>query len=143
MAYLIALVVSLAFFVGFIILTIFETKVDSRVLEGPRSKLDRQAAHMFFIAQHVDWPDFLAHTVRSLAVRIVHDIAYASLAFVRFIERQLTRMIRYMRDRRPNVLAPTPSRESVIAQATTYVRRRTRNSAKKTTDAEETEETPK
>ena len=124
MAYLIILGISVILCGGFIGLTMLETSRGVRIFEGPRAKLDRHAARFFFIVDHVDWSEFLSHSFRSLLVRIVHDIAFVSLALVRYIERQLTRAIRYLRDRRPNVLAPTASRQSILDQATSYVQNR-------------------
>jgi hypothetical protein len=61
--------------------------------------------------------------VGSLVTRIVHDIAHGALIAVRFIEHELTRTVRYLRNRRPNLLAPTPSRRSSAAQTADYLRK--------------------
>ena len=108
MAYLIAILVSLALFGGFLFLTAFERARGVRVLAGPRAILDRRVARLGFVIQHVDWGAFLKHMVQSAFARIVHDIAQFTLMAVRFVERLLTRIVRSLREQRSTSEAPTP-----------------------------------
>jgi hypothetical protein len=118
---LILLIGSLTLFVAFFGLLMVEAQTGRRVFDGTRRSLDRRVRRVEFIVRHVDWAEFLAHIVQSIGARIAHDIAHISLLVVRFLERQLTRTVRYLRDRKPNVLAPKPSRESMVSQARNYV----------------------
>jgi hypothetical protein len=124
MAHFALMIASLALFVGFVVLTIVETRFRFRVLGGARVHFDQFSNRLFIIVRHVNWSEFVSHLVRSFVARAAHDTAYASLALVRFAERQLTRTVRYLRNRRPNVLAPRASRESVFSQASSYIQRK-------------------
>jgi hypothetical protein len=119
--YLILLAVSIALFVGFFSLTMVEARTGTRILSAPRKKLDKGVARVFFIAEHVDWGGFIAHIVQSIVARIAHDVAHVTLLTVRFVERQLTAVVRTLRNRRPNLLAPKPSRSSPLTQVTDYL----------------------
>jgi hypothetical protein len=130
MIYLLFLAGSIALFAGFLGLTIVEARSGTRVLGSARKMLDHRVGHMSFIAKHVNWGDFIAHLVQSIGARIAHDIAHWSLIAVRFVERQLTRIVRYLRDRSPNVLAPKPSRTPAVTQAKNYVQDMIRRPAK-------------
>ncbi|MDR3546784.1 MAG: hypothetical protein P4M11_00675 [Candidatus Pacebacteria bacterium] len=123
MFYLYLIAVTLFLFLAFMALTLMELRTGTRVLAVPRARLDHWVSRASFIVEHVNWSEFLAHMVRSLAARVAHDIVHATLVAVRFVERQLTRVMRYLRDRRPNVLAPQPSRPSIFSQVQSYVQR--------------------
>ncbi len=122
MTYLIFLEISIALLAVFFGLTMIEARTGKRVLTSLRTKLDRQVGKIFFIIGHVNWSEFTAHLLQSVVARIVHDVAHWSLIAVRFAERQLTQVVRYLRDKRPNLLAPTPSRKSVLSQTMSYLR---------------------
>jgi hypothetical protein len=121
MPYLILLVVSILLLGGFVGLTILEARRGKRFLESPRKALDRLVQRALFLITYVHWSAFLKHVVQSLVARIAHDIAHVSLMSVRFLERELTAVVRYLRDRRPNLLAPKPSRDSALRQTTRYL----------------------
>jgi len=120
MIYFLLIAASIALFAGFLGLTVVEARTGTRVLGGVRTRLDRTVGQASFIVKHVNWSDFLAHLVQSIGARIAHDIAHWSLIAVRFVERQLTRVVRYLRDSRPNLLAPKPSRTPAVTQVTNY-----------------------
>ena len=123
MTYLFLVLGSIILFTGFLGLTIVEARTGHRVLALPRRALDRKVAQAMFIIEHVNWGDFFSHFVQSIAARVVHDIAHWSLLFVRFMERRLTVIVRYLRNRRPNLLAPRPSRQSPVDQTVRYLRK--------------------
>ncbi len=131
MIYLLLIAFSIALFCGFFGLTIAEARTGTRILATPRRTLDKKLARIVFIANHVNWSDFLGHVVQSVVARIAHDMAHWSLIAVRFIERQLTRVVRYLRDSRPNLLAPKPSRSSIFTQTTNYFREKLRFSGRR------------
>ncbi len=110
-------------FLAFMALTLMEVRTGTRFLAVPRAHLDQWVSRASFIMEHVNWSEFLAHLVQSLAARIAHDIVHWTLIVVRFAERQLTRAMRYLRNSRPNVLAPQPSRPPILTQVQTYVRK--------------------
>lgn len=124
MTYIFLVLGSILLFSGFLGLTIVEARTGRRVLAAPRHTLDVKVSQAMFIIEHVNWSDFLSHFVQSIAARVVHDIAHWSLLFVRFVERRLTAIVRYMRDRRPNLLAPRPSRRSPLDQTVSYLKKR-------------------
>jgi hypothetical protein len=123
MFYLLLISISIFLFLAFMALTLTEARTGTRLLAAPRAKLDQQVERAMFVVNHVNWADFISHVVQSFFARLAHDIAQTTLIAVRFLERELTRIVRYMRDRRPNVLAPTPSRESPITQTTAYLKK--------------------
>ena len=82
---------------GFLLLTQFEQKTATRILGSVRGQLDSKLAKMAFVARHVDWPAFFSHTLKVVVVRIAHDVAHGTLLLVRFMERYLTRFVKYMR----------------------------------------------
>jgi hypothetical protein len=123
MTYLFLIIGSLVLFLGFLMLTIVETRMGTRVLVTPRRALDIKIGHAMFILDNVNWGAFFAHFTQSIFARIVHDVAHISLLVVRFAERQLTRVVRYLRDSRPNLLAPRPSRSSPVTQTLDYVKK--------------------
>lgn len=97
MAYIIAIVVSLILFFGFLLLVRIETGKGTRVLGGFRERLDVRATRLAFVIRHVDWAAFLNHIVRSVSARVAHDLAHATLVVVRVLERMLTRFVKYLR----------------------------------------------
>ncbi len=131
MTYLYFILASIVLFSGFLGLTLAEARTGRRVFAQPRRALDKKVAQAMFLIEHVNWSDFLSHFVQSIAARVVHDIAHWSLLLVRFIERRLTAIVRYMRDRRPNLLAPRPSRRSPIVQTADYLKKKLRLSRNK------------
>jgi hypothetical protein len=126
MFYLLLIAISLLLFLAFMALTLMEARSGVRLLAVPRAKLDQQVERALFVINHVNWFDFISHMVQSFFARTAHDTAQSTLIGVRFLERQLTHVVRYMRDRRPNVLAPTPSRESPLTQTTSYLKKKLR-----------------
>ena len=131
MLYLLLILGSITLFWAFLGLTIVEARSGSRMLARQRVKLDKIVAQYTFIAKHVDWAGFIESAVQSAFERIVHDVAQSILICVRFLERQLTSLIRSLRTRRPNMLAPKPSRTPALVQVGRFVRRRLRIVGKK------------
>jgi hypothetical protein len=121
--YLLLISITIFMFLAFMALTLMEVRTGTRFLAVPRAHLDQWVSRASFIMEHVNWSEFLAHLVQSLAARIAHDIVHWTLIVVRFAERQLTRAMRYLRNSRPNVLAPQPSRPPILTQVQTYVRK--------------------
>jgi hypothetical protein len=137
MTYLLLIIASIALFAAFLGVTVVEARTGTRYFATTRTKLDRRVAHIAFIIEHVNWTEFSAHLVWSFIARVVHDIAHVSLIVVRFVERQLTAVVRYLRDRRPNLLAPKPSRTPVLKQVVGYAQKNLRISRRKTPAIEE------
>lgn len=84
---------------GFLVLTVIERRQGLRILGVWRNRLDATVARATFIVRHVDWSAFTKHLLRTGGERLVHDIAHASLIAVRMLERVLTRVVRYLRER--------------------------------------------
>jgi hypothetical protein len=123
MHYFISLAIGILLFVGFLAVVMYETRRGKRFFEPLRRRLDRQVRLGIFVLTYVDWKGFFRHLFQSLFARMAHDVAHMFLVVVRVVERQLTSVVRYLRDRRPNVLAPKPSREPIVAQTIRYVRK--------------------
>ena len=123
MTYLLLIIASIALFAGFFGLTVVEARTGTRVWGASRAKLDTRVARVAFIIKHVNWVEFFVQLIQGFFERVIHDIAHWSLIAVRFIERQLTNVVRYLRDRRPNLLAPKPSRTPIVTQIREYVRK--------------------
>lgn len=100
MIFLVAIGVSLALLGGFLLLTMYEGRKQTRVLGGARSAFDARIAKISFIASHVNWSEFLGEFVRTGASNVIHMLAEGTLAAVRALERLLTRIVRYLRGRR-------------------------------------------
>jgi hypothetical protein len=97
MLHLILIGTACLFLGGFLLLTQFEQKTATRILGNVRGELDHKLTQMAFVARHVDWPAFFSHTLKVVVVRVAHDTAHATLLAVRFMERYLTRFVKYMR----------------------------------------------
>lgn len=100
MGYLIAIVLSIALFSSFLILTSYETTRGTRLFAGSRQRLDAKVSRAVFVIRHVDWGAWLRELVRTTSDRVMHDVAEGTLALVRIVERMLTRTVRYLRERR-------------------------------------------
>ena len=121
MTYLLLIIASIALFAGFFGVTVVEARTGTRYFAVSRAKLDRNVARVAFVIKHVNWAEFFAHLFQSFFERVLHDLAHWSLMAVRFVERQLTNVVRYLRDRRPNLLAPKPVRTPILKQVLEYV----------------------
>jgi hypothetical protein len=114
MAYLVAMIIADARFVGFLLVTRYEHARGARFVEGYRSALDARARKIEFIARHVDWGELIAHTSRTYLEEAAHEIATRSLMLVRSFERFLTRAVRVLRtrklDRLPQETTVVPSK---------------------------------
>ncbi len=110
MAYLVAILASLALLVAFLGLTAYEAARGVRFLAGFRAQLDTHVERAEFIVAHVDLAAFLREEVRRLSALVAHAVAHATLRAVRFAERLLTRAVRYLRMH--GHVDGTPSREA-------------------------------
>ena len=129
MAYLSFLIVLILAFAGFLALTLQEEKRGRRYFANARQDLDDRVAHIEFIVTHVDFAAFVRDTARETAERIAHDVAHLVLQAVRWTERQLTRAVRTLRERRAEIMSSngTPSiaadgTPSAPAQASDFAR---------------------
>jgi hypothetical protein len=95
---LIFILASLVLFAGFLVLTVIETRRNSRLFAATRAKLDREVGRAHFILEHVDFPGFLRDSSRIVAVRATHEFVRGILIAVRFVERLLTRLVKALRE---------------------------------------------
>ena len=123
MTYLLLILASIALFAGFFGVTVVEARTGTRYFAPVRAKLDKRVARIAFVIKHVDWLEFFTHLIQSFIERVLHDVAHWTLIVVRFIERELTNVVRYLRDRRPNLLAPKPSRTPIFKQVFGYAKK--------------------
>ena len=105
MAYLFAILITFVLLGGFLALMRFETGRGVRFFGGARARLDSRVERAAFIVRHVDWSAVLSEMVRSIAARIVHDVAHGVLILVRILERLLTRVVKYLRSSRQQAAA--------------------------------------
>jgi len=106
MPYLISILIAGLFFFGFLLLTWYERKRGVRFFPGIRYRLDIKVARLTFLVEHVDWGAFTAHLARTTFHTLAHDLAHATLLFVRAVERFLTRAVGALRHRRDQVALP-------------------------------------
>ncbi len=106
MAYLIILLISLGFLVGFLVLTEYEMRRGVRVCSVQRQWIDEHAERAEFLFQHVDLSGFVRSEIERVVARVGHDLVHLSLQVVRAVERLLTRAVRYLRSRHATDEAP-------------------------------------
>ncbi|HEX7651324.1 MAG TPA: hypothetical protein VF439_01235 [Candidatus Paceibacterota bacterium] len=119
MAYLIAILVSLLLFAGFLWLVALEARRGRRMFAGTRAALDREAGRVEFVFAHVDFGSALRALAVAAFERIAHDIAHGVLVAVRFMERSLTGAVRTLRARRAEkgaVLPPEDAAPTALAR---------------------------
>ncbi|MEJ0053510.1 MAG: hypothetical protein WDN10_02170 [bacterium] len=120
MAYLIAILITVFLFLGFLALTGFERRRGFRYFERERAELDRFARRVEFIFEHVDFASFLRHLVVSTVETLAHEVVRLVLLGVRALERLLTRVVKHLRLRRavPLEAAAAPASPFVATIAT-------------------------
>jgi hypothetical protein len=130
MMYLIVVSVALILFFGFLGATVFETKQGTRFFGNARAALDARVSRLAFVMKHVDFGKFFFHLIRDGAAHLAHEIARFVLIAVRFVERSLTRFVRYLRGRRAaNGPSTTPAvSSSVFVETMTYFKHTLRRS---------------
>ncbi len=106
MVSLVLIGLSILLFAGFLSLTRYEARQEIRVFRRHREALDLSVKRMSFIFEHVDFEAFLREVLRTLALRLTHDIAHLSLLTVRFAERMLTRAVKHLRTNNDLATAP-------------------------------------
>jgi hypothetical protein len=125
--------IPLALLVLFLMLANYEESRGARlILAGSRYKLDMKAMRAVFVIKHVDWGAFLWDLTRSSVERLLHDLAHSTLIGVRFVERQLTTVVRVLRARRDEPILPARSadRPSRLESAVSLVKKTVRRSRK-------------
>lgn len=135
MLYFIFIPITLALLAAFVLLTLVEGKTGTRMFARSRDSFDARVARAGFVLRHVDWGAFLNDVARAGFERALHDIAHGTLIAVRFIERVLTRVVRYLRMRRERLLpqASLEPKASRVTQTVTYLKtalRKTRRTPK-------------
>ena len=125
MIYLLAEVVSIALFVGFIIFASYEQRAGRIFLLPEREQLDKKIKKAFFICNHVDLLAFLKDSVQILFERSLHYVASFALRAVRFIERHLNSFVRVISEKfslyNPSSGHPTtPSKSQFIQSISSY-----------------------
>jgi len=123
MVYFLFLPAALALFILFLALTLVEGKTGSRLFGASRDRFDERVARASFVLQHVDWGAFVNDVLRTSLERALHDMAHGMLLAVRFIERGLTRAVRYLRMRRERLLPATAEQKPLLEQTTSYLKR--------------------
>ena len=100
MGYLIFISSALVLFIGFLILSEYETRRGVRIFERERARLDEHIARIEFIIAHVDFGSFLREEVHHISHYIAREIVHLSLQTVRAVERLLTRVVRNLHTQR-------------------------------------------
>lgn len=114
MAPLIILLASVVLLIGFLVLTRYEARRGMRYFAGEREFLDTQVMRIQFIIEHVDLAAFLRDEIRHLANRLGHSIVHISLLGVRAVERLLTRLVKLLRTRYADNVAPRESAREFV-----------------------------
>jgi hypothetical protein len=105
-AYLVFVLVTLALLVGFVALTQYETRHGVRFFAAERGRFDAFVGHIEFIVEHVDLLAFVRDEVHHAVTRVGHEIAHFTLQAVRAAERLLTRVVRHLRTKHEEEVAP-------------------------------------
>lgn len=114
MVQLIVILAALMLLAGFVVLEFYERSRGIRLFSEKREWLDREAARVMFIIEHVDFAAFLRDLIRHLVRNVGHDIAHLSLQFVRAIERLLARIVRHFRSRQVVTHAPRETARAFV-----------------------------
>ena len=130
MPYLILIGISLLLFVGFLSLTAVETRRGVRILLPLRESLDTFATRLLYIVTHIDLGTFTARVAKDTSSHIVHALAHSSLVGTRFIERTLTRAVRYLRTRHLPASPAVPKETSGFVRTIIYFKQTLRRSRK-------------
>ena len=120
MTYLIVVSVSIALLVGFIVLTQYEARHAMRFFLRARADLDAFVTRAEFIIENVDLLAFARDEIRHATNRIGHFFAHITLQVVRWIERQLTRLVRYLRTRNEDTVAPRENAREFVKTLTDF-----------------------
>lgn len=112
--YLIFILVTSALLGGFFVLTAYEARRSVRLFSSQRARLDRNVERVEFVLGHVDLGAFLRDEVRRLISRGGHGLAHLSLQAVRATERFLTRLVRRLRSRQEETIAPRESTREFV-----------------------------
>jgi len=137
MVYLALFIVALVLFLGFLSVTAIEKKRGSRFFSPQRATLDATASRVSDGLRHVDFSAFVWHLARDISSRIVHDVAHVSLIVVRWLERLLTRIVRYLRGKALTPQVPSEGRRSAFVETITYFKKTLRRSKETTKDKTE------
>jgi hypothetical protein len=114
MWYLSFILLTLSLTVGLVALIQYEARHGVRFFRKQRLALDLLVDRTEFILTHVDLAAFLRDEIRYIANKVGHETVALSLRGVRLVERQLTRLVRYLRLRSENTeLPPETNREFV------------------------------
>ncbi len=128
--------ISFLLLAGYIFLVAFETSSGVRMLGTTRSRLDRYVERITFLLKHVDFGSFFSHLFKDIFERVIHDVLHVALAFVRFVERFLTRGIKEIRARiAPRGVAGEEKR-STFVETISYFKKTLRKSKKAPTDTQ-------
>jgi hypothetical protein len=114
---LIVLLIALVLLAAFFALTSYETSRGTRLFGGVRGRFDGKVEHALFIYEHVDLNAFVHDEAQAFLLRLSHFLAHFSLQSVRFVERELTRAVRYLRARVASEIAPARPTERPFVQA--------------------------
>lgn len=97
MAFLIAILVSLALFAAFIGVTVLERTRGARFFAARRAALDARVTSAAMVVRTADPLDFVVRSARTLFGHIFHDIANVAWATVRMLERTLATAVKKLR----------------------------------------------
>lgn len=128
MIYAVLLVISLVLFFGFLGLAAIETRRGVRLFAPLRATLDAKVSRVSAALEHVDLTAFVWNLAKDITGRVIHDLAHLSLIVVRFLERLLTRIVRYLRGRTPAPATIPEGKRSAFVETITYFKRTLRRS---------------
>lgn len=103
---LISVLGTLALLVGFVVLTRYEVQHGVRFFVNSRARFDGFIGRIEFIIEHVDLLAFVRDEVHHAVMSLGHQIAHLTLQAVRAVERILTRIVRHLRTKHEEEVAP-------------------------------------
>ena len=114
MVYLVVVLFALTLLIGFVVLSHYEKRHETRFFEEKRARLDAHIERIEFIIEHVDLKAFVKDEIRNAMNRLGHMIAHLSLQVVRAVERLLTRLVRHLRVQHEDTAAPRESTREFV-----------------------------
>lgn len=139
MTSLVAVVASVLLLAGFLVLTVYETRTGTRVFGALRTRLDDRVARAAFIFRHVDITAFISQVIKDAVVHGAHYVAHITLMGVRAAERELARLVRYLRGRRAAAPSAVAAPASAFIETMAYFKHTLRRSKQTTANTESTE----
>lgn len=134
MELLVALVVAIVLFSGFLLLTAREMHTGQRLFGVWRGAVDDKLSALLELREKVSFRVIALHFVQSITRRFMHEVLSVSLAALKVIERALLRIGSYMHSHA--LSAPSLHAKTHVSEALTHLKRTLAKEDEKNTKVE-------